>query len=176
MLEKILLRLAPLKGIIQRALEIWCFTCCTLILSIVLYQVSARYCAHKPLLWAQGTCQLLLMHMVFLGATMAFVNRSHIAIDLITSRLSEKRQYILGVFKNAFMVVLLAFYSFCIFKVLIHTRGIYPNPTVPMRFFYLPVFVGAILAWVIVTIDFMELLAYRSTGHASTATGGGLNA
>ncbi len=157
----------PLQGLIavrrsiQKTLEAWCFLCCTAILAIIIYQVSARYMFHQPLLWAQGTCQLLLMHMVFLGTAMAFANRSHIAIDLIITRLPPGARRVMELIITLFVNLLLAFYTYCVYLLIINSHGVYPSPTVPKWVFYLPVFAGAILAWVIVTINFIESLLSR---------------
>ena len=148
--------LVKLRTIIQKALEIWCFICCTTILLIILYQVAARYLFHQPLVWAQGTCQLLMIHIVFLGAAMAFVTKSHLAIDIVVARLPKKILRVINLSSTLFVDVLLAFYSFCLYKILLSSLGSYPNPTVPMWFFYLPVFIGAVMAWIIVSINFME--------------------
>lgn len=161
MAAKAISRFIALRAVVQRSLEAWCFACCTAILIIILYQVSARYFAHQPLVWAQGTCQLLLMHMVFLGAAMAFANRSHIAIDLFVSCLPEGGRRMMELVVMLFVDLLLAFYSYCVFNVLSTASGVYPNPSVPKWVFYLPVFIGAVLAWLIVTINFFESLVER---------------
>jgi len=148
--------LIKLRMIIQKALEIWCFICCTAVLLIILYQVAARYFLHQPLVWAQGTCQLLMIHIVFLGAAMAFVTKSHLAIDIVVARLPKKLLRVINLSSTLFVDVLLAFYAFCLYKILLSSLGNYPNPIVPMWFFYLPVFIGAVMAWIIVSINFME--------------------
>ena len=161
--------LIKLRTIIQRTLEIWCFTCCTAILLIVIYQVAARYFAHQPLIWAQGACQLLMMHMVFLGTATAFVTKSHLAIDLVIARLPKEGQRVLNLVTTLFVDILLAFYAFCLYKILLASLGNYPSPPLPMWFFYLPVFIGAVLAWIIVSINFIEDLfdssVDREQGH-----------
>ncbi len=151
--------LIRVRMIIQKTLEMWCFACCTAVLLIILYQVAARYFVHQPLVWAQGACQLLMIHMVFLGTAIAFVSKSHLAIDIVVTRLPKKVQRPINLASTFFVDILLALYAFCLYGVLLTSTGHYPNPTVPRWFFYLPLFIGAVLAWIIVTINFIEELS-----------------
>lgn len=157
-------RLLAVRRGIRKTVEFWCFACCTAVLVIIIYQVSARYLFHQPLLWAQGTCQLLLMHIVFLGTAIAFANRSHIAIDLLISRLPARGRRIMDLAITGLVNLMLAFFTYCLYQNLLRAYGVYPSPALPKWVFYLPVFSGAVLAWVIVSINFVESLLTGTPG------------
>ena len=164
--------LTGVKGYLQKILDILVTLGGTILFCLVLYQVFARYVLHKPLAMSQGTCQLILLFVVFVGTVVALGTNSHISIDLITSNFNEKAQRYIHIFNLFFMNVLLIFYSFSIYRLLINSRGIFPNPPVPIQIYYFPIFMGAVFCWIYVTIDIIEIFIEKK----ETASGAKLKA
>ena len=60
------------------------------ILSLMTLQIIMRYFVGKPLQWTHEISRMCMVWMTFLGSVLAFRDKSHICVDLITNNLPPK--------------------------------------------------------------------------------------
>ena len=65
------------------------------ILSIMTLQIIMRYFVGKPLQWTDEISRMCMVWMTFLGSVLAFRDKAHICVDLITNNLPKKASYII---------------------------------------------------------------------------------
>jgi|UniRef100_UPI003FF03EBF C4-dicarboxylate transporter, small subunit len=86
--------------------------CLSALVALTVTAVIMRYVVGKPFGWTEEVQMLLLVWSVFSGASIAFRERGHIAIDLLTNALPKKVQEVIEV-----IVWILVMISICmIFK------------------------------------------------------------
>lgn len=71
--------------------------CLATLVALTVLAVFMRYVIGKPFGWTEEIQMLLLVWSVFSGASIAFRERGHIAIDLLTNALPEKVQKVVEV-------------------------------------------------------------------------------
>ena len=62
---------------------------------IISYEVVMRYFFNAPSIWTMETSEYLLLAVVALGGGYTLLNRGHVNVDVIYSRLSERRRAII---------------------------------------------------------------------------------
>ncbi len=155
-------------NLVQKALEIWCFSCCAAILCIVLLQIFARSLFQFPIPWALGTSQLLFINISYLGAVIVYGMRSHISINLFAEKLPKKVRIFLEAFITVLIQLTFIFWTYTLYCLIMNSRGVYPSPSVPIQVYYLPAFVTAILCLFYSTIDVIELFSQWARRKAQT--------
>lgn len=60
------------------------------ILSLMTLQIIMRYFVEKPLQWTDEISRMCMVWMTFLGSVLAFRDKAHICVDLITNNLPPK--------------------------------------------------------------------------------------
>lgn len=71
----------PLTGWIDRTLGISCAAILASMAAVILLQIFMRYVIENPLVWGDEVIRILMVWITFLGATLAYRTKSHIAIN-----------------------------------------------------------------------------------------------
>lgn len=71
--------------------------CLATLVALTVLAVFMRYVIGKPVGWTEEMQMMLLVWSVFSGASIAFRERGHIAIDLLTNALPQKAQKVIEV-------------------------------------------------------------------------------
>lgn len=64
-------------------------------IAVVVLQVVCRYLFNNSLFWSEELARMLLVQITFLGASVAFRNRLHIAVDILAARLRPRSRQLL---------------------------------------------------------------------------------
>lgn len=76
----------------------------TMVLVLLVAQVYFRYVAQDPLLWSDEAARISLIYLTFIGAGLVASTDSHISMELIDTRLTNRGRRILRVLVNLAMV------------------------------------------------------------------------
>lgn len=71
-------------------------------------QVFTRYALNDPLSWTEEAARYIYVYIVFLGASAAISDRSHVGIDYFAKALPIKAQWIVSFVVNLVILVVLA--------------------------------------------------------------------
>ena len=78
---------------------------------VMLYDVVMRYVFNSPTIWAQETCEYMMVFLTFIGLAEIQKQKSHIRMDYLYGRFSERVQKGLDVFSH-FLVAMFALLIF----------------------------------------------------------------
>ncbi len=133
--------------------------------AITIYSIVMRYFLNEPLLWADEVTGWMLVAIVMFGVAEAYRQGDHIAIDVLTSRISgrarEATEIIADLAVFGFSVVLaLSTWESVVFA---RDFGVYTDGNVEIETWILqtPIFIGAVLMGV---LSFLRL-AERIVRH-----------
>lgn len=120
-----------LSKIDRRFEEVMCTLCLVALVSSVLLQVVLRYFFSTAAVWAEETAVYGMIFAVYLGASMAIRDRSHIRITMLINALPRKLQVGFVVLADVlwfsflvFMVVQTTIYTQLLFEVTYQTPGL----------------------------------------------------
>lgn len=112
------------------------------------FGVIMRYFINRPISWQEEVMVLLLLWIVFFGASFCFRQKSHIAIDLLIDLLPPWAQRLAGVGVQLVVIVVLAYLGYYGYRACLHYDRL-QNATnilkVPYSLKYLAVPVGCVL-------------------------------
>lgn len=126
--------------------EVICTLCLAVVAGSVLLQVILRYFFSSAAVWAEETAVYGMIFAVYLGATMAVRERSHLRITLLVTRLPRALQVASVVLADAlwagfvvFMIVQTTIYTQLLFNVTYMTPGLgieqrWVQMVIPMAF------------------------------------------
>ena len=86
---------APLTGWLDRTMGALCALILAGIAGVLCLQVVMRYVLANPLIWADEAARILMVWLTFVGATLAYRTKSHIAITLLSDSILATRQNVL---------------------------------------------------------------------------------
>lgn len=87
--------LSKIRKIVDNAELAFFSLCLAALVILTVVAVFMRYVIGKPFGWTEEIQMMLLVWSVFSGASIAFRERGHIAIDLLTNALPEKVQKVI---------------------------------------------------------------------------------
>lgn len=131
-------------------------------------QVVARYVFNNSFSWTDEMALMILTWMVFIAAGVAVQQRLHIGVDLVTGRLSQRWQLILGIISDLLVTVFVLFVIYygaqMTVDAMVQTS---PAMGVPMGYVYAALPVGG-------TVMLVNLVrnALARTGSKAEADGG----
>lgn len=79
------------------------------IVVILCADVFGRYVLNSPNVWASEASLFCFIWLVYLGAVGVAIRRSHIAVDIVTSRLADRPKAVLAVFTQLLTIVILGY-------------------------------------------------------------------
>ncbi len=82
--------------------------------------VIMRYFLARPISWQEEVMVLLVLWIVFFGASYCFRQKSHIAVDLVVDLMPAKAQAVAAVLIQIVVVVVLAYIGFYGYKACLH--------------------------------------------------------
>jgi TRAP-type transport system small permease protein len=99
---------APDAGAAQPALELdLAAALLGLLLVVMLVQVVTRYALNDPTAWTEEVCRYLYVYIVFLGASAAIADRSHVSVNVLTQMLAPRVQLCVALAVDVLIVALL---------------------------------------------------------------------
>ena len=93
------------------------------IFGLVCVAVANRYILGAPIQWADELIGYLLVATIMLGAAEALRRDSHIAIDLLSSKLGGRGQFLLGAFGNLAVFTLAAIIGWSAWESILFARA-----------------------------------------------------
>jgi TRAP-type C4-dicarboxylate transport system permease small subunit len=79
-----------------------------LLLAVMLLQVFTRYVLNDPTAWTEEVCRYLYVYIVFLGASAAIADRSHVSVNVLTQMLPPGAQLAIALAVDVLIVAFLA--------------------------------------------------------------------
>ena len=125
-----------------------------IMIAIMVAQVVLRYGFSNSLLWAEEVVRFLMIWISLFAATVALWRRQHIAVDVLTTRLPERIQRVLGTVVELVTIAFVVTLSACgwtYLEVVEVTRS--PALGITMNWIYLAV---------PISMGFMGIMALRS--------------
>lgn len=132
-----------LRGILQRV----CFILLLAIVINVIAAVFARYVLFYPLNFADQLTKYLLIWLAFLGSSLAMDEGAHVAVDILSKKLSSTFLKVVSVLVSVVIglfLILLVYYGF----IFVLKSSVFSDPLVfglSMSYPYLSVPVGALI-------------------------------
>ena len=82
------------------------------LLFILFLQVFTRYVLNDPLAWTEEAARYVYVYIVFLGASAAISDRSHVGIDYFAKALPIRAQWIVSLLVNLAILIVLALLAY----------------------------------------------------------------
>jgi len=79
-----------------------------LLLAAMLVQVFTRYVLNDPTAWTEEACRYLYVYIVFLGASAAIADRSHVSVNVVTQMMPPAVQLVVALAVDVLVVGFLA--------------------------------------------------------------------
>jgi len=143
---------------------------------MVVYEVVMRYLLDSPTKWTLEVSELCMAAIVFLPLAWIQAEKRHIRIDLITSRLSPKRQAVVALATYCISSVVLGLltwkswgYAWHSFQFDMKTAGVIPMPLFPAQVM-VPIGCGLFCLQCVVDVA-MQVASMRSADYGSQAEG-----
>ena len=141
-------------GLVSTRLVLFCMA------SIMLYDVVMRYVFNSPTVWAQETCEYMMVFLTFIGLAEIQKQKTHIRMDYLYARLPESFQRGLDLFFHCLtgIFALLIFYSSFKMTLLSLQYGCKSNTLMetPLFLMYAIIPVGMILLLIQCIIDIIQ--------------------
>ncbi len=141
-------------GLVSTRLVLFCMA------SIMLYDVVMRYVFNAPTVWAQETCEYMMVFLTFIGLAEIQKQKTHIRMDYLYARLPESVQKGLNLFFHCLIAIfaLLIFYSSSKMMLLSLQYGSRSNTLMetPLFLMYAIIPVGMILLLIQSIIDIIQ--------------------
>jgi TRAP-type C4-dicarboxylate transport system permease small subunit len=138
--------------IANRIIETSVFAMLIAMVGIVSASVFWRYVLNDALSWSEELVRYLLVWVSFLGASIATYRGAHIGIAVVTDRLTERNQRVIGLLANLFILVFLGVILYQGIKILpVMAVRIAPTLGIRMKVFYmaLPIAAGVMILHVV---------------------------
>jgi len=78
------------------------------LLAVMLVQVFTRYVLNDPTAWTEEACRYLYVYIVFLGASAAIADRSHVSVNVLTQMMPAPIRLVLALAVDVLVVGFLA--------------------------------------------------------------------
>lgn len=126
---------------------------------LVFIQVIMRYVFNQSISWSEELCRYIFIWQIWLGASLAFKNKQHIAIEMVSDKLNGKAKILYQMIGNIITFafnLFLTIYGFNLVTTM-YTRGtVSSGMRIPLYFVYLAV---PISSFVILVRLFGHILA-----------------
>ena len=93
------------RNIVVRCLTAALGTCVIAMTGLAVLQVILRYVFAASLIWVEEVSVIIMLWMTWLGVTVLWLTRSHIAVDFLTGRLSQRTNRALVVIFNGIAII-----------------------------------------------------------------------
>ena len=129
-------------------------------LIVVSLQIFFRYILNQPLAWTEEVARLLFIWMVFLGATLAIKDNTHLKMDYFYDRFPEKIKKAVELLHNILIIGFSVSILISGIQILSITADeVLPGSEISLLFYYTPVPLSAI--FIILTLLFLK---YKKRG------------
>ena len=126
-----------------RSFDLAALICFCVMMACVLVEVVARNVIKLPTTWVEELSRLLFIWTIFLGAASAWYRGSHIIINILPRRLSDRPKLILKlVVELLTMAFLVCTWGGAIYMMLYNYEAVSTALEISISFFYLGLFVG----------------------------------
>jgi TRAP-type C4-dicarboxylate transport system permease small subunit len=126
-----------------RSFDLAALVCFCVMMACVLVEVVARNIIKLPTTWVEELSRLLFIWTIFLGSASAWYRGSHIIINILPRRLSDRPKLILKlVVELGTMGFLLCTWGGAIYMMLYNYEAVSTALEISISYFYLGLFVG----------------------------------
>jgi TRAP-type C4-dicarboxylate transport system permease small subunit len=94
------------RNIVVRYLSAALGTCVIAMTGLAVLQVVLRYVFAASLIWVEEVSVIIMLWMTWLGVTVLWLTQSHIAVDFLTSRLSQRTNRALVMIFNGIAIII----------------------------------------------------------------------
>jgi TRAP-type C4-dicarboxylate transport system permease small subunit len=93
-------------NIVVRWLSATLGTCVIAMTGLAILQVVLRYVFSASLIWVEEVSVIIMLWMTWLGVTVLWLTQSHIAVDFLTGRLSQRSNRVLAVIFDGMAIII----------------------------------------------------------------------
>lgn len=94
------------RNIVVRCLSAALGTCVMAMTGLAVLQVVLRYVFASSLIWVEEVSVIIMLWMTWLGVSVLWLTQSHIAVDFLTSSLSQRTNRALVVIFNGIAIII----------------------------------------------------------------------
>ena len=98
--------MTQIRNLMVRYLSATLGTCVMAMTGLAVLQVVLRYVFASSLIWVEEVSVIIMLWMTWLGVTVLWLTQSHIAVDFLTGRLSQRINWVLGVIFNGIAIII----------------------------------------------------------------------
>jgi TRAP-type C4-dicarboxylate transport system permease small subunit len=126
-----------------RSFDLAALICFCVMMACVLVEVVARNVIKLPTTWVEELSRLLFIWTIFLGSASAWYRGSHIIINILPRRLSDRPKLILKlIIELGTMIFLLCTWGGAIYMMLYNYEAVSTALEISISYFYLGLFIG----------------------------------
>jgi TRAP-type C4-dicarboxylate transport system permease small subunit len=151
-----------------KLIETICVLLFALLVSSSFLQVVFRFVLRRPLLWSEELTRYTGVWLVMLSTSLAVLRRSHMSIDIFTSKLPQKIQMLLTVFSD-FIVFFVA--CFMVFAMFMMISKFHATPSPAMRIPMGVIYTGVMSGWICTSVIALYMLINTLTELKKNAGG-----
>jgi TRAP-type C4-dicarboxylate transport system permease small subunit len=95
-----------IRNVVVRCLSAALGTCVMAMTGLAVLQVVLRYVFASSLIWVEEVSVIIMLWMTWLGVTVLWLTQSHIAVDFLTGRLSQRTNRALVVIFDGIAIII----------------------------------------------------------------------
>ena len=95
-----------IRSVVVRCLSAALGTCVMAMTGLAVLQVVLRYVFASSLIWVEEVSVIIMLWMTWLGVTVLWLTQSHIAVDFLTGRLSQRTNRALVVIFDGIAIII----------------------------------------------------------------------
>ncbi|OOF54491.1 TRAP transporter small permease [Rodentibacter genomosp. 2] len=149
-----------------KVLEMLVVTILSIMSCLVFLNVILRYGFNSSINITEEVSRYLFVWLTFLGAILAFSEKQHVSVTMLTERLSNKKRKILSLFTDALMF-------FCCYLIVkgswvqfqLNINNIAPISGIPTGITYLASVIAGVLFGMLILVRFMSTLTLLVKGE-----------
>lgn len=154
-----------IRNVVVRCLSAALGTCVMAMTGLAVLQVVLRYVFASSLIWVEEVSVIIMLWMTWLGVSVLWLTQSHIAVDFLTSRLSQRINRVLAVIFNGIAIIIAGAILWASRETLSTMVGMELDTlAIDLSIKYYPVPVGAVGLGLAALLDLCDKLRKQEVG------------
>jgi TRAP-type C4-dicarboxylate transport system permease small subunit len=154
-----------IRKVVVRCLSAALGTCVMAMTGLAVLQVVLRYVFASSLIWVEEVSVIIMLWMTWLGVSVLWLTQSHIAVDFLSGRLSQRINRVLAVIFNGIAIIIAGAILWVSRETLSTMVGMELDTlAIDLSIKYYPVPVGAVGLGLAALLDLCDKLCKQEVG------------
>ena len=154
-----------IRKVVVRCLSAALGTCVMAMTGLAVLQVVLRYVFASSLIWVEEVSVIIMLWMTWLGVSVLWLTQSHIAVDFLSGRLSQRINRVLAVIFNGIAIIIAGAILWVSRETLSTMVGMELDTlAIDLSIKYYPVSVGAVGLGLAALLDLCDKLCKQEVG------------